>query len=386
MPTGGATLVERADAAMAAGKVNEARSLLTEAVDSAGSDPALWLRLAAACRAAGEPSAALNATTRALEIAPLDFTALLMRASLLDRLGASDAPEAWSQALAQRPAGELPPHVLRAISQGEARVSQWVADREQRMRIKMEAAEAQATPEQRKRIDRFRTNVLRRTRPYHSEPTHFHYPELTEREFHPRSHFTWMDALERATDEIQAELSAIMRAECAELVPYIEYPDHMPLDQWRELNRSRQWTAIHLLRNGETVEANARLCPKTLAILRECRQPQVPGASPNAMFSLLAPQTHIPPHVGVNNTRLVCHLPLIVPEGCWFRVGAETRPWKRGQAFVFDDTIEHEAMNPTDQLRIILIFDVWHPELSEKERDAVAALVASENQQASAAL
>jgi aspartyl/asparaginyl beta-hydroxylase (cupin superfamily) len=254
------------------------------------------------------------------------------------------------------------------------------------MRIKMEAAEAQATPEQRKRIDRFRTNVLRRTRPYHSEPTHFHYPELTEREFHPRSHFTWMDALERATDEIQAELSAIMRAECAELVPYIEYPDHMPLDQWRELNRSRQWTAIHLLRNGETVEANARLCPKTLAILRECRQPQVPGASPNAMFSLLAPQTHIPPHVGVNNTRLVCHLPLIVPEGCWFRVGAETRPWKRGQAFVFDDTIEHEAMNPTDQLRIILIFDVWHPELSEKERDAVAALVASENQQASAAL
>jgi len=74
----------------------------------------------------------------------------------------------------------------------------------------------------------------------------------------------------------------------------------------------------------------------------------------------------------------VCHLPLIVPEGCWFRVGAETREWKRGQAFVFDDTVEHEAMNPTDELRIILIFDVWHPQLSPLEREAVSALVASE--------
>jgi aspartyl/asparaginyl beta-hydroxylase (cupin superfamily) len=96
------------------------------------------------------------------------------------------------------------------------------------------------------------------------------------------------------------------------------------------------------------------------------------------MFSLLAPRTEIPPHVGVNNARLVCHLPLIVPEGCWFRVGAETRYWKPGEAFVFDDTIEHAAVNPSDELRVVLIFDVWHPDLSEVEREAVAALVATE--------
>ncbi len=64
--------------------------------------------------------------------------------------------------------------------------------------------------------------------------------------------------------------------------------------------------------------------------------------------------------------------------GCRFRVGAETRFWQRGEAFVFDDTIEHEALNPSDQLRIVFIFDVWHPDLSAVERDAVAALIAAD--------
>ena len=88
--------------------------------------------------------------------------------------------------------------------------------------------------------------------------------------------------------------------------------------------------------------------------------------------------TKIPPHVGVSNARLVCHLPLIVPAGCWFRVGGETREWKVGEAFVFDDTIEHEAMNPTDELRVVFIFDAWHPDLGEVEREAVAALISTE--------
>ena len=86
----------------------------------------------------------------------------------------------------------------------------------------------------------------------------------------------------------------------------------------------------------------------------------------------------IPPHVGVTNSRLVCHLPLIVPDGCWFRVGAETRHWHPGEAFVFDDTIEHEAMNPSNELRIVFIFDIWHPDLSTVEREAVTALIEAE--------
>jgi aspartyl/asparaginyl beta-hydroxylase (cupin superfamily) len=184
-----------------------------------------------------------------------------------------------------------------------------------------------------------------------------------------------MSEPEQATETIAAEMQAVMAGERAELVPYIQYADHLPLDQWRELNKNPDWTAIHLLKNGERVEANARYCPKTLELLGRCGQPHIVGASPNAMFSLLAPHTSIPPHVGVNNTRLVCHLPLGVPDGCWFRVGAERRFWQRGEAFVFDDTIEHEAANPSDQLRVVFIFDVWHPDLSATERAAVTALI-----------
>ena len=115
-----------------------------------------------------------------------------------------------------------------------------------------------------------------------------------------------------------------------------------------------------------------------MALLENFDQPAVRGAGPNAMFSLLAPNTAIPPHVGVSNSRLVCHLPLIVPDGCWFRVGAETRQWRPGEAFVFDDTIEHEAMNPSSELRVVFIFDIWHPDLGAIEREAVTALMEAE--------
>jgi aspartyl/asparaginyl beta-hydroxylase (cupin superfamily) len=86
---------------------------------------------------------------------------------------------------------------------------------------------------------------------------------------------------------------------------------------------------------------------------------------------LLDARTHIPPHTGVTNTRLTVHLPLIVPPGCRFRVGGEIREWQTGTAWVFDDTIEHEAWNDSDAPRAILIFDIWNPQLTEVERDLV---------------
>ena len=98
-------------------------------------------------------------------------------------------------------------------------------------------------------------------------------------------------------------------------------------------------------------------------------QNRVPGKAPTAFFSILRPHAHIPPHTGVTNTRAIIHLPLVIPEGCWLRVGGETRHWVEGEAFAFDDTIEHEALNPTDKMRIVLIFDVWNPHLTQRERD-----------------
>ncbi len=368
-------LLNEAERAVGSGDLEGAVEFLRRAAENQPDDPTVWVKLAAMQRGRGKPGLALEAVHRALALSPLDFTALLMRASLLDTLADPSAPEAWGNALANKPPGVLPPQLAAAVERGEQRYASWLDEREERMKAGMGPSERRADPEERKRIERFRDNVLRRTRPFHSSPTHFHYPELAEREFHPRRFFPWMDGIEAATETIAEELKSVMTAERAELVPYIQYEDHLPLNQWRELNKNPDWTAIHLWRNGELVQTNARHCPRTLALLENIPQPRVAGAGPNAMFSLLAPKAHIPPHVGVNNARLVCHLPLIVPDGCWFRVGAETRYWEVGEAFVFDDTIEHEALNPSDELRVVFIFDVWHQDLTEVEREAVRALI-----------
>ena len=372
-----AALLADADRALAAQDFPRAATLFEEAAKD-GADPSVLLRLAGAHRACGRPRVALDAVHRALAIAPRDFTALMLRANLLERMGDANAGEAWGHAIAQKPDGTLPPQLAAVLAEGERLHAKWLEAKEAGWASRMADAETRANVDERERIARFRSNALRRTRPYHSEPTHFHFPGLREREFHPRSLFPWLDDLEAATEAIAAELDAAMTAERAELVPYVQYAAHQPLDQWRALNHNPDWTAIHLLRGGRRIEANARHCPRTLGLLEKLGQPEIAGASPNAMFSLLAPGTAIPPHVGYNNARLVCHLPLVVPEGCWFRVGAETRDWRRGEAFVFDDTIEHEAMNPSERLRVVFIFDVWHPDLLPVEREAVAALIGSD--------
>lgn len=372
-----ASLGAQADQLAARGNFTGAAKLLHQlALDQPG-DLAVWLKIAGLHRASGDTKAALDAVHRALAVQPLDFTALLMRASLLHKIGDPQAGEAWGHALAQKPDGELPPQLTPVIAQAEQQYEAWVAQRDAQLRQGMAAAERRADVDERQRIERFRSNVLRRTRPYHSNPTHFAFPTLPEREFHPRGLFPWIVELESATDQILAEFQTVVTAERAELVPYVQFQDHAPMDQWRPLNRNPSWTAIHLLQHGRRVEANAAHCPRTMELLARLPQPDIPGASPNAMFSLLAPNTAIPPHVGISNTRLVCHLPLIIPEGCWFRVGAETRHWKKGEAFVFDDTIEHEALNPTDQLRVVFIFDIWAPALTPVEREAVSALIGS---------
>ncbi len=376
-------LVRQADAAAAGGDLRRTEEFLTKALQSAPPDLSILLKLAGVQRALGRPSDALASVDRALSVDPRDFTALLMRASLLQRQADADVSgEAWVHALAQGPEGQPPSHLVQVIKEAELRAGEW----EQRRSARMSAAIAEtittANAEEAKRIERFRTNALRLTRPFHSEPTHFHFPGLRELEFHPRQCFPWLERLESETEAIAAELNAVMAAERAELVPYVQYEDHVPLEQWRALNRNPDWTAIHLLRGGQEIEVNTRHCPQTVALLRTIAQPVIPGASPNAMFSLLAPNTAIPPHVGINNARLVCHLPLIVPDGCWFRVGAQTRDWHPGEAFVFDDTIEHEALNPTNDLRVVLIFDVWHPDLAPVECMAVAQVISADTARA----
>jgi aspartyl/asparaginyl beta-hydroxylase (cupin superfamily) len=368
-------LLAQADAATAERRFADALTLLEQARRDGFDDVQVALRRASLNRIMGEPQAALRSVEEALAFEPLDFMALLLRGTLLDQLGSAEAGHAYGRALAQRPAGDLPQPLQRAVDQAQSAYDLHV--RTVSDKLSSASAAGALNRIEHGRVARFATNVARKTRHFHAEPTHFHFPGLPEVEFPDRSLFPWLEALEAATPVIAAELSAVMAAERAELVPYVQYDATVPMRQWKALNHSLDWTAIHLLLHGERVEANARHCPQTMALLATLPQPQLPGYAPNAMFSLLAPHTHIPPHNGVANFRLVCHLPLVLPGQCWFRCGEERREWRMGEAFVFDDTIEHEAANESDQLRVVLIADIWNPGISEAETAAVARILAA---------
>lgn len=364
---------------MARGETAEARRLLRAHIARVTPDVEVWLKLAALCRGLGDLKEALAATVEALKIEPLNFLALLLLANLMEKTNAPGFGEAYGQALAQHRANDteskslsaMIEHAKCAYAEYQQRQNDILTQALLKAHVRLSEAEAG-------RVARFQSNALRLTKVYHAEPVTYAYPGLAEREFHDRSDFEWLERLEEATDAIIHELEALIAAEHAVLTPYIQYDTGQPLRQWQALNHSHDWTAIHLLQNGKVIDANARHCPVTMDLLRSFPQPDITGASPNAMFSLLAPHTHIPPHNGIANTRLVCHLPLTVPSGCWFRVGAQSRNWVKGEAWVFDDCIEHEAKNESDTLRVVFIFDIWHPGLNRAEQEAISALVAAD--------
>ena len=139
-----------------------------------------------------------------------------------------------------------------------------------------------------------------------------------------------------------------------------------------------QWWSPEELRAQQLRQAGALLdhAYRHVPFYRErlAQAGHLPGKAPMVLFSLLKPRAHIPPHNGLINTRLICHLPLLVPGPAWLRVGSETRHWQEGKLLIFDDSIEHEAMNEADETRVVLLFDIWRPELTLQERDEVARL------------
>ena len=206
------------------------------------------------------------------------------------------------------------------------------------------------------------------TTAYTSQSNQLAVPRLPAIPFFERELFPWAAALEGKTDVIRAELLAALASSKEQFAPYIRYNPGEPVNQWQELNHSARWSAFHLWRGGTPVSANLTLCPATASALQALEMAEIGGLCPNAMFSALAPKTTIPPHHGETNARLVAHLPLIVPPHCSYRVGFEQCQWEVGKVLVFDDTIEHEARNDSDELRGVLIFDVWNPVLTGAER------------------
>lgn len=213
-------------------------------------------------------------------------------------------------------------------------------------------------------------------RVYAQRPLRYFFPGLPPIEFYDRRDFAWVPGLEAAVDAIRAEAEQIL-SDRNRLKPYVEQDDG-PQVAGVQIAGSRDWTAFFLCRSGAVVEENARLCPRTMAALEAVPLAQAAGATPSILFSVLEPGAHIPPHHGMVNTRLICHLPVIAPVGCTLRVGAEQRDWRYGETLIFDDSMEHEAWNRGAATRVVLLFDIWRPELSAAERGAVSAFLAAQ--------
>jgi aspartate beta-hydroxylase len=213
-----------------------------------------------------------------------------------------------------------------------------------------------------------------RTKPYVSDSNQLGVPRLPAIPFYDRSMFPWAKELEASTAVIREELQAALAKEQGEFAPYIAYRPGDPVNQWAELNHSKRWSHYSLWRGGVPDEAHLAACPKTRAALEAVDMASIDGLCPNAMFSALAPHTEIPPHTGETNARLVVHLPLIVPPKCTYRVGFERREWRVGEILVFDDTLEHMARNDSDEIRVVLIFDIWNPLIPVAEREMVRRL------------
>ena len=145
--------------------------------------------------------------------------------------------------------------------------------------------------------------------------------------------------------------------------------------KFKELNHSDRWSSLWFWRDGKPQHSAISRCPRTAEVLEQLPLADQPGFAPTALFSALAPHTHIPPHTGSTNARLLVHLPLILPGPARLRVRNETREWRIGEAWAFDDTIEHEAWNDADETRVIMIFDIWNPLLSAAEREMICTIL-----------
>jgi len=360
-------------AALEAGNAPEAIEQFTAATTADPSAPTLWMNLAKAQRLAGNDDAERAALEQALAIDQIHLMALIRLAELHERrreLGA--ATDLWNVALSLLVQIPNPtPQLNEVIQHGRA----FIVGRQEALANALDAGLADALSAASER-DRDRATAAcdmmlgRREMP--SNRCHgFFYPYLPADEFFGRGHFPWFEKLEAATPAIRAELEAILTSADPGLAPYIDMPPGTPRNLWSELDRSPDWSALHLWRDGTRIDAVCERAPRTAELVESLPLASIPGRAPAVFFSILKAGKTIPPHTGVTNIRTIVHLPLIVPEDCGFRVGGETRAWREGEAFAFDDTIEHEAWNRSGQDRALLILDCWNPHLSEDEREII---------------
>ena len=143
-----------------------------------------------------------------------------------------------------------------------------------------------------------------------------------------------------------------------------------------------RWRVYPLYNQGSKIEENCSQCPRTVEAVESLTN-FMQCVYGNAMFSVLEVGSYIEPHTGSCNYRLRCHLPLIAPDGWTIQVGSECRSWKKGELMVFDDShvhtvryedSSHSGSTGQNESRVLLIFDIWHPDVEESEQNILARI------------
>lgn len=364
--------------ALQRGDARGARVAFEQILAAGLADASLCLALAYACRSLNHGPAALSAVDQALAMEPGNLRALIFKADHLHEAGDLRGASSYYQAaikFATTAGGDLPPDLRTELARAQSRCDGYAAQFDSYLSDQLSRHGLVDGPSTR----RFRQSLdilAGRKQRYIQEPLNYFFPELAPIQFFERADFPWLDRVEAETTSIRAELLNILNADAA-FEPYVQPSPNRPYNAQAGLLNNPDWSAFYLWRNGEVVAENAVRCPQTMAALAHVPFAPINSRSPSVLFSLLRPGAHIPAHTGFVNTRLICHLPLIVPEGCQFRVGNEVRSWVEGKAWVFDDTIEHEAWNNSKETRVILLFEIWRPELTMEERRLVSAMFAA---------
>ena len=369
-----ADIESQAAAALRAGDAATARRLYTELAYADRTEASVLLGLAYACRALNDDAGKIVAVDHLLSHEPNNIRALILKADHLALGGDGRAAVAFYRAVLRVAAvlQTVPADLVTELRRVQAAADRYAAEFEEFLRTHL----SRRGFDERHSDVRFAEALdllVGKRQVFLQSPRFFYYPGLPQIQFYPREKFPWFDALERSSDAIRDELLEVLKEPSA-FAPYVQKKNNRPHNEQAGMLNNPDWSAFFLWKNGEEIPENAARCPRTMQAFSEVPLARVPNRSPSILFSLLRPGTHIPAHSGMVNTRLICHLPLIVPGKCTFRVGNEVRQWQEGRGWLFDDTVEHEAWNETDQTRVVMIFDVWKPELSDEERAQVIAL------------
>jgi aspartate beta-hydroxylase len=361
--------------ALRRGDARTARASFERIVGAGSADAACYIGLAYACRDLNDAAGVDAALDKALELEPQNLGALILKADHLAALGdARSAASFYRHAIrVAPPPSEMPATLRDEVARAQAMCDRLAGDF---VAFLMDRLESQGLPNGRG-AERFRQSLdllAGKKKRYSQQPSIYFFPELPQVQFYDRDRFPWLDRVEAATADIRAELMAVLADTSPSFVPYVQPVPGRPRRDLAGLEDNPSWSAYYMWKDGDIVLDHAARCPRTLDALAEAPQVWVRHRSPSVLFSLLRPGAHIPPHAGLTNTRLICHLPLLVPPGCALRVGNDTRAPAEGKAWVFDDTIEHEAWNRSDRTRVILLFEIWRPELTEEERALVTAM------------